>query len=681
MNNHTPDDANLLATDVERIGVGVFAWLQGFLIALVPLLISKQFFFPFIVPRTAAFMIGVSLLVVNWAVLYYHNPERFRLPWKNPIILAVGSMLGVWTISGLLGADWVLSFWSTYQRMTGIMLLMYLFIWLLVTTAVLRKQKVWDNLLGVFVGTGLFVSLYTMFGPHGFAIAKGLDLSRGGATIGNTSFLGAYVLFTMFVALLFVVRHYQKTKEMLTWRILPLLIMIFSPAMFNFKLFYGDVTWKEAFLDPTKFLGQARAAVLSIIIGLVFALGLYLIGQRSKIAKLAGAAMSVGPAIAATAVLALLFRVGSKPYEVFGEMTLWSRYYVWDEALTIFKQRPLLGWGPESFDLLHQHVFTPALYTSRSSGELWFDRAHNIVIDTMASTGLLGILTYAAIFVALFYVLYKLRELGRVSRAEVSILGGMMFAYVLQNMTVFDMTVSYVAFFLILGYVAAKLPRQSYVEIRTRASQSIAGVVAVVAVIMIFVWPVRILNAAWSISQSIRSQKPALRMELYETAFELPMGRTLYLRTVATQMYETLRAQPELINPASIDVIQLEADFFEQALSYEAEARPYNYRAYITAAKMAQLQAYAGKPQKLDAAREYAQAAVAIAPQNPMAYITLYELAAMEGDWDQAEHYLTIMLAAVPESEFIQKSYNAAWSTIQQLRAGETPQNPPTIRF
>ncbi len=685
MATSSPENKELLMSENEKIGLGIFAFLQAITIALVPLIVSKKIFFPFIVPRTSFFMIMVSLLVINWAILHYLNPAQYRLPWKNPIIIGVGGLLSVWTISGLLGVDWVLSFWSTYQRMTGIMLMLYLFVWLLVSTAVLRTQKVWDRLLGLFVLTGVAVSLYTIFGPHGLGWATSLDLSRGGATIGNTSFLGAYVMFTLFTALILAVRHYQKTKKIITWRFFSVLAMVFSPALFNYNLLLGRAGIGEALQNPTMFMGQARAVAISIVLGLIVSGGLYLLRQPKTWQKITGGIMSLGVMISSMVGLVLLFRPGSRVYEAFAQLASRSRFAVWSEAINAFKERPLLGWGPESFDLVHQRFFDSRLYVESYGGELWFDRAHNIVIDTMVSTGILGVLAYAGVFAGLFYVVHKLRTLKKVSDAESALLGGLMFAYLLQNMTVFDMTVSYVAFFLILTYVAAKLPRSAFDETKQKLSaipnQLLHVGIASLAVVLIFVWPVRILTSAWSISKSFASDSPSERMDYYQQAFELPMGRTLFLRTVSTRMYETIRARPELITPLSMDVIQSESEFFETALLYEAEVRPYNYRAYIAAAKMAQLQAYAGRPQKVADAEAYVLAAVAIAPQNPMAYISLYELAAMQGEWDKAEEYLTTMLSVAPDSAFIQRSYDAAWKTITQLRAGETPDQQEAIRF
>ena len=681
---HTATEAVSL---FEEVGLWCFSILQGLLVGLVPLLVVKTFFFPFIVPRTGFFMIMVSLLALTWLWLHYLNPKEYRIPWRNPIIVGVGAMLLVWIISGVLGADWTLSFWSTYQRMTGIMMLGYLFVWLLVSVAVLRHSRVWNRILSVFVATGVFVSGYTILGPHGLGWFTNLDISRGGATIGNTSFLGAYVLFTLFVALILLVRRYQKTSKVSAWLVLGVLVMVLSPGVINYQLLLGEQPWGAVLQNPLQLIGEARAVAASIVLGLVVSAGLYMMRLTRSWQKVAGGILSIGPMLAAVVLWIQIFNPTTAAYEAFGELTNWSRYHVWKEALAGFLERPLLGWGPESFDLLHQRFFDPLLMSTYSSGELWFDRAHNIVIDTMVSTGILGVLAYAGVFAGFMYVVFQLRKIGRMSNAESALLGGLMFAYVLQNMTVFDMTVSLVPFFLILAYVAAKLPRDAGVgfdndSLRPAFRQVLHGGLAALVVVALFAWPIRVMQGSWAVSASFRATTMAERLEHYETAFDVPISRTLFLRTVASRMYETLRNRPELIMPASMSGIQAEAEFLEAALLHEAEARPFNYRAWYHASKMAQLQAFAGRPHRLSDAQAHAQEAVAIAPQNPLAHLSLYELSAMEQDYESARAHLAEALRVAPGSPFVADSYRAAISILGQLETGETPTGtPPTLRF
>lgn len=679
---------NILASDIEKAGRSIFFWITAVLVFLVPLLVSKQVFFPFIVPRSVFFMVTVDLLVINWVILNFINPREYRIPWRNPIIIGAGFLLFVWIISGLFGADWTLSFWSTYQRMTGILLLIHLFMWLVVSVSIIRKEKSWTKILSVFSLTGAIVSAYTIFGPHGFGIANSLDISRGGATIGNTSFLGTYVLFGIFVAILLIVKHFQNKKNLKTFHWVPLVVMVFSPAIINFNIILGKASISEIFTSPFMVLGEARAVAGSLVLGVLVALGLYLVRQSSRWKKILGLLLSGGVSLVSMVVMAMLFVPGNKIYQSFGEMTGWARYVIWDEAILGFMERPFLGWGPESFDLLHQRFFDSRLYIEGFGGELWFDRAHNIVIDTLTTTGLVGLVAYIGLFASFFFVVFRLRKLEKMSNAESSVLGGLMFAYILQGMTVFDMTVSYVALFLVLVYVASKLPRKkegALVVSRLRKNKKIWTVshasVVLIMVVFMFSTSFRVLNSGWAISRSLTASSAQERLELYETAFKVPISRTLFMRTVANRMYDALRKNPQYANSPATPIFKREAEFFEQGLIYEANKRPYNYRAFVTAARMAQLRAFLGETGKLKDAIEYSKKAIAIAPQNAMAYITLSEVYTMTGNYEASRQTVETMLATSPSSQFLQNVRNSTISAIEDIEAGEVPEEKVEISF
>ena len=71
----------------------------------------------------------------------------------------------------------------------------------------------------------------------------------------------------------------------------------------------------------------------------------------------------------------------------FGEGTVHGRIVVWEIAWKGFLDRPLLGWGPENFGLAFARHYNPCLGSSQCAPEVWFDLAHNIVLDTLTETG------------------------------------------------------------------------------------------------------------------------------------------------------------------------------------------------------------------------------------------------------------------------------------------------------
>jgi O-antigen ligase len=79
----------------------------------------------------------------------------------------------------------------------------------------------------------------------------------------------------------------------------------------------------------------------------------------------------------------------------------------WSAALRMFKSRPLLGWGPGTY----QFVYAPFQYSyektiiSTNAGDK--GTAHSEYIGPLAETGIFGLLTFIAIAIATFFTAIK----------------------------------------------------------------------------------------------------------------------------------------------------------------------------------------------------------------------------------------------------------------------------------
>jgi tetratricopeptide (TPR) repeat protein len=122
-----------------------------------------------------------------------------------------------------------------------------------------------------------------------------------------------------------------------------------------------------------------------------------------------------------------------------------ARLYIWPMALEGAMERPVLGWGQENFGYVFQAHYNPAMY---DQGD-WFDRAHNIFLDWLVNAGIIGLLSYLALY--LFFVIYVWKS--SMDIAEKSVLTGLLAAYAVNNLFVFDNLGSYVPFFAMLAYV------------------------------------------------------------------------------------------------------------------------------------------------------------------------------------------------------------------------------------
>jgi tetratricopeptide (TPR) repeat protein len=122
-----------------------------------------------------------------------------------------------------------------------------------------------------------------------------------------------------------------------------------------------------------------------------------------------------------------------------------------ETAFKSFLEKPIFGWGPENYEAAYLKNFNPAV-VKVLPGDFYFDRAHNKIMEVLATTGIFGLLSYLSIFVAAFWILEKNKKKeGQFFTALV--FEAILIGYFVQNVFIFDFHESYLMFFLVLGFI------------------------------------------------------------------------------------------------------------------------------------------------------------------------------------------------------------------------------------
>jgi O-antigen ligase/tetratricopeptide (TPR) repeat protein len=401
----------------EKTCLFIITW-GTYLALFTPLILNTKFFFPFVAPKTIFFRIIVEIITAAYLLLVF-TQKRYR-PRISPLNIALTVFLAVFILASFMGINLDRSFWSTNERMTGIWTMLHLFSFFMVLTSVFKKRKDWEKILGVSVIVGTILGLYILMGNQ--------ISTRGGGTIGNTSFMAAYLLFDIFFAIILLL-----ARSAGWW--------VFSGASLVIML-------------PILFTSTARGAIISFFGGLfLLGLGHLAFSQRKSLKRLALAIILVLIVLGAAAAVFQPSFIKSEAVNTLGEMK--SRFVVWEAGWKGFLERPVLGWGPENFIVVFGKHFNPCMFLSKCGGEIWFDRVHNVVLDTLVTTGVVGLLSYLAIFGVAVYGL--LRLLSRITERKNIIfplgLIVLLLTYFFQNLLVFDMINSYLMFFLTLAFI------------------------------------------------------------------------------------------------------------------------------------------------------------------------------------------------------------------------------------
>ena len=131
-----------------------------------------------------------------------------------------------------------------------------------------------------------------------------------------------------------------------------------------------------------------------------------------------------------------------------------GRLYTWETAFWAIKDRPIFGWGPENFSFAFDKYFNYKHFHPGQGGETWFDRAHSVILDYAASTGIIGLLAYLAVFVLYYFQFFKseFNNLRSLRQLFVSALFfALPFGYLIAGLTLFDVYPIYLMLFSFLA--------------------------------------------------------------------------------------------------------------------------------------------------------------------------------------------------------------------------------------
>ena len=406
-----------------------------------PLFVSEAFIFPFVFPKTALFQVLVEIAFFAWLVLMFERPE-FR-PRLSRLFWAIGIFLAAVFLSGVFGVDFSLSFWSSYERMTGFVTMLHYFALFLVVGSVFKTKKDWLLVFDFFIAGGLalcFVGLFQKLGVQGFFLA---GAGRISATFGNGAYFAAYLLFLLF----FIVFMYFQRRE--KWA------RIYYAAAFLFA--FVILFWT-----------QTRGGLLAFGACLILFLFAMIFWPRSE-QDTAGFAKIKKNLRTISAVILVVFVLFTASVFIFknskwvwnsytlrrianisaSETTSQTRLLAWKMSWQGIKERPIFGWGWENYNVVFNKFYNPQLYPV----ENWFDRAHNIVFDTLTTTGFFGFLSFLSIFGVVLMTIWRAYRQKRIDYLNAVLFALLPLGYLAQDFFVFDMLYSYLPLFVFLAFV------------------------------------------------------------------------------------------------------------------------------------------------------------------------------------------------------------------------------------
>jgi len=312
------------------------------------------------------------------------------------------------------------------------------------------------------------------------------------------------------------------------------------------------------------------------------------------------------------------------------------RALTWSGVWKLIADRPVLGFGPETFRLIFPRAFPPLLSIYGGAAAAG-DHAHNELLDWALNTGLLGVAAYVSWFATVMWT--GLRSLSDIAdNAQRTLLIGLLAAmvgYTVQNQLSFVTIAPMSYFWMIAGWAvaisqSATTPADeidademepaapggmdvSCVARREKMARILCGIG--LATVLLFaalrpnalaLWADVHAQAAWNAARAGDGERSAVQ---YQQALELQPAQDRYWQSLA-EVYATLALSnphqaPEIFPPA------------ERALRQAIALSPLDVNYRLALGELYYTWGLSGQPDRLVLALSEYQQAAEMSPSDP----------------------------------------------------------------
>lgn len=428
---------------------------------LVPFLVFDNLYFPYIVGKAVIFRSLVLIAFILWGILVFK--DKSFLPSKNGVLISFFILLCVYFVSAIVGESFRDSIFSNFERMMGWGTTLFLLLFFIISSSVLREKKSWNK---IFI-TQIVVSMALFLMGLKELIESGINF-RIDASLGNPIYLSVIFLFSIFFAGYLLFEKYSRKMN---------IFLIFTIILNSTGLFFTGT----------------RGAMVGLFIGVLFVLVSILIKYWNlKKVKIFGIIASLILIVVPITLFSLkdtsfvknnhtLNRITQISIE---EGTGYARFVNWGIAWQGIKERPVLGWGQENYMYVYDKYYDPRMYGQ----EPFFDSSHNTLLDVWINGGLLALLSYLSIFIfALIYLFKK----NNIVLSQKIILSGLFLSYFTQNIFVFDNITSFILFVLLISFAVCEKENYSCKFISSKISLSIIIIISAFLFLFFVFYPWR----------------------------------------------------------------------------------------------------------------------------------------------------------------------------------------------
>jgi len=602
-----------------------------YLVALVPLIVFKNYLSPFHFWKVTMFRSLIEILLIFYVVLIIK--DRSFLPKPNKIFWSITCFVAVFGITTLLSSDFFPSFWGTLERMGGWFTFIHLWLFFIMAISILKTKEDWIKFIKISIWVSLLSSIYGFLQKTNWSLIMG----SGGrnkifGTIGNSALFAGYILINTFLSLIIGLRKSESKAN--KW--------------IYISIFFVNVL--------AIFLTGIRGSVAALVVGLVIFGLLYSYKLGSKKIRIFAFSFI---ALIVVSIIGLQFLQNSslvqnssylKRYSDISPSTytVQTRLWTWKSGLQGWVDNfktIILGWGPENFNIPFSKNFNPKHFNGLGS-ETLFDRAHNMFIEVLVTMGIVGLLVYISIFVFAFKILSRMSKKDQDDEKKLIGLGliSCLIAYIIHNCFIFDTISNFIMFFLILGFIylfdKPESVKNNTSKINNKNLTSIvATVLTTLVIISIYCTNIVPAKANYTTTRAIVASWKSnhdLAFEKYEKALSYSALGKYEIRNRFSQYILERANGLETIDQKTIERVNLAIEYQKK----NAEEHPLDYlpelylsRAYIIFGKKDANSEYN------DLSLEHSAKALKLSPTFVRTYYELAQAYVNKKQYDQAISY------------------------------------------
>ncbi len=330
-------------------------------------------------------LIGVSILLILWGGTFWSRREwRLRLPWITFPVLGV-------VVVSLLSLLWATNGRVVVQSLT---LVVFFFLFALVVSNVVKEKRDVTLILYALLLSAFFASLYGLLQYLG--VMRGAYGGHGAAeaisTMGNKNYLGGFLSYLFFPAVILIVRLRSRLLRVLAIGLLSFnfgMIMLVQQTGTKMALVGGAVALLIAWVifRPIEPIRRNRAWLIALLLVLVFT---FLVEAPS------------GPLNSVVGLSADNHSWLGRQWDRYRDA---ARFWDWWVGWEMFKDSPLVGVGLGNYKLNFIPYKAAFFVTPQSVGYDFYiaraAQAHNEYVQVAAELGSLGILAILALLAAI----------------------------------------------------------------------------------------------------------------------------------------------------------------------------------------------------------------------------------------------------------------------------------------